>query len=215
MSLQYLIELGAAGYCNWDPSVSVAESLAAFREVQRSYRSPNPTKMGAVTNLADDVSPAEDDGNAFCWQQYGHVVVGYADSMDVRALGPSHKAVYLLWLTSDLTGTDHVKSSSKKFYCLRFDDVRAFIDADPSQDLLIVQGPSAELYLLSLLSGERHSALAPHMEGPLTIPNLREIEAVSGEWLLVSTFVGEAGGEQDNVLQLLYHWPTGVKRKVC
>ena len=143
VSLQYLIELGAAGYCNWDPSVSVAESLAAFREVQRSYRNPSPTKMGAITNLADDVSTPKVDGDHFCWQQYGHVVVGYAASMDVRALGPSHKAVYLLRLTSDLTGTDHVTSTSKRFYCLRFDDVRAFIDADPSQDLLIVQGPSA------------------------------------------------------------------------
>lgn len=202
-SLQYFIELGAAGYHLAAPKTTrVTDALATFRRIQKVYRDPFPQPLHRV-----DLNVCGPDLNdrfweAYQWRIYDDILVGKA---------PRDTTIGFLSLRP---GTP----DSERFRSHKFNFAINYFHVDLWQDLLVLCSLE-KLHFRRLSTGEVHSKLQPRTDGSLIVslqhvPIDRALWSMSiwRDWLLVSAQSYRAGSSI--WYTHLLHWPTGSIRKV-
>ncbi|KAJ3552693.1 hypothetical protein NM688_g4022 [Phlebia brevispora] len=197
-SLQYIIELEAAGYEICVPStISIAGTMELFRKTQRSYRDPNPrtVRISLEEPVLRTLLPPVDDWSQ-CWRPFGDIAV---------QLDTSHCMLRILSLRDNLTPEDRVRT-------LRLPFAPQYWEIDRSQDLILAISDDRACFL-SLKDGSPHSRTIRSMDGALPFPDgflwgSRAFPSIDGDLILLylSRFSG-------GYTAFLYHWPSGKEIK--
>lgn len=195
-ALQFIIELGAAGYERCTSSTDLSD-FDAFRKTQRMYRNPDPRVVRKSLNPGEHPFSRNWSLN-FAKKS----VVGdkFLFSLEDR------RKFCIYSLRSDVADDDRAWIVAFPF---TIDD----FGVDRSQDLLVVSS-GRSLRFLTLYDGHLHSKAANLENGAISFPDDLAFTSCDillyDAWLLV---IFDHRGHRNKTL-FLYHWPSGTLRKV-